>query len=127
MQPRPKLAGTNEAGSEAKTGDKSSREDSHPRHLVSVKLAKELGCVALHGQRVEQSRSGEQSVVTGRQDTGQDDGIDDAAGSLGAGHLENNGKGRGARGLGVETGVVVGDVEADEEHGEDTKNVDISS
>lgn len=59
-------------------------------------------------------------MVAGRQDTGQDDGVDDTAGGLGSGHLENEGKGRSACVLRVEAGVVVGDVEADEENREDT-------
>jgi hypothetical protein len=123
LQPVPKVTCANEAGAEAKTRDKAGGENSHPRYLLSVELAKDLGCVALHGQSVQQSCSSKQSVVTGRQNTSQDDGVDNTAGSLGAGHLENKGKGRSAGVLGVEAGVVVGDVEADEENREDTKRL----
>lgn len=87
---------------------------------MSVKLAKDLGRMALHGQRVHQSCSGEQGVVASRQNTGQDDGVDNTAGGLGSGHLEDESKGRSACVLGVEAGVVVGDVEADEKNREDT-------
>lgn len=76
--------------------------------------------MTFHGQSVQQSRSGEQRVVSGRQDTGQNDGVDDTACSFGSSHLEDNGKGRGTCFLGVEVGVVVGDIEANEEDGEDT-------
>lgn len=64
LQPVPKLACANEAGAEAETRNKTSSEDGDPRHLVSVERAKYFGCMALHGQRVQQSRSGEQGVVT---------------------------------------------------------------
>lgn len=87
---------------------------------MSVKLAKHLGRMALHSQRVQQSCSGEQGVVSSRQNTGQDDGVDNTAGSLCSGHLENKSKGRGACVFGIEAGVVVGDVEADEKNREDT-------
>lgn len=59
-------------------------------------------------------------MVSGRQDTGQNDSVDDTACSLGSSHLEDNGKGRGACLLGVEVRVVVGDIETNEEDGEDT-------
>lgn len=121
LQPRPKLASANEAGAEAESRDEAGSQNSHPRHLIPVELAKEFGRVALHGQRVEQPCSGEQRVVAGRQDASENDGIDDTARSLGPGHLEDNGEGRGACCLGVEVGVVVGDIEANEEDREDTE------
>lgn len=77
--------------------------------------------MALLRQCIQQSRPGKQGVVARGEHAGENNGVDDAAGSLGACHLEDDGEGGSARVLFVEVRVVVGDVEADEEDGEDTK------
>lgn len=74
----------------------------------------------LLGEGVQQPRAGKEGVVAGGEHAGEDDGVDDAAGGLGAGHLEDDGEGRGAGVFLVEVRVVVGYVEADDEDGEDT-------
>lgn len=120
LQPRPELTGTDEAGAETESRDKTGDQDSHPRHLVTVEGAEESRRVALHGQGVQQPCSGEQRMVAGRQDASQNDGIDDTARGLCSGHLEDDGERRGACVLGVEVGIVVGHVETDEKNGKDT-------
>jgi hypothetical protein len=60
-------------------------------------------------------------VVAGRDDTGHDYCIDEASGSFGACHLEDDGKGRGRSFLGGKALGVVGDVEANQEDREDVK------
>lgn len=51
--------------------------------------------MALDGKGVEQSHTGEQGVVSGREDTGHDDGVDDTSGGFGTGHLKDDGERRG--------------------------------
>lgn len=58
--------------------------------------------MALHSKRVKKSRPGEQGMISGGQDTGQDDGIHDASGSICARHLKDNGEWRCVRVAGVE-------------------------
>lgn len=76
--------------------------------------------MVLLGEGVQEPRAGEEGVVARGEHAGEDDGVDDAAGGLGAGHLEDDGEGRGAGVFLVEVWVVVGYVKADEEDGEDT-------
>lgn len=75
--------------------------------------------MALHGKSVQQSCPGEERMVTRRQYARHDDGVDEASRDVGADHLEDDGEGRGAGVFGVEVRVVVRDVQADEEDGED--------
>ena len=58
-------------------------------------------------------------MIAGADDAGHDDGVDERARGLGADHLEDQGEGGHSGGFGGEAWVVVGDVQADEEHGED--------
>lgn len=76
--------------------------------------------MALHGERVEQPHAGKERVVAGGEHAGEDDGVDDTAGGVGACHFEDDGEGRGAAAFGAQAGVVVGDVETDEKDREDT-------
>ena len=55
-------------------------------------------------------------MIPSRQDTRHDDRVDHAPGSLSACHLKHNGKGRCTARAAIEVGVVVGDIEADDEY-----------
>lgn len=55
-------------------------------------------------------------------DTGHDDGVDEAARHSAAGLLEDDGEGTGAGILAVETGIGVGHVQADHEDRKDVKH-----
>ena len=74
--------------------------------------------MSLHRQRVHQPDAGKQRMVAGRQDAGEDDGVDDASCRLGAGHFENDGERRGARILGAEIRIRVWHVEANKKNRE---------
>lgn len=92
LQPRPQLAGANEAGAEAQNRNDAGAENRDPRHLVLVELAKHARCVAVHSKGIEQSRACKQGVVAGRNDTRQDDRVDDVGGRVGAGLFKDNSK-----------------------------------
>lgn len=63
-------------------------------------------------------------MVSGADDAGHDNGVDEGARGLGAGHLEDQGEGGdGGATCGKARGVV-GQVQADEEHGEDVEEED---
>jgi hypothetical protein len=72
--------------------------------------------VALVGKSVHQSHASEKSVVSSRENTGEDNGVDNTSGGFGARHLKDDGEGRSAGFLGVEIGVVVWNVESDEKN-----------
>lgn len=119
LQPGPELAGPDKAGPETEAADESCRQDGHPGHAVAVEAGKYRRRMALDAERVEQPGACKEGVVAGREDTGENDGVDDAAGGVGAGHLKDNGKWRGGGLLAAEVGIGVRDVEADEEDGKD--------
>ena len=75
--------------------------------------------MAFLGEGEQQSCTGEESVVSGGEDTGKDDSIDDAACCFRSGHLEDNGEGRGVRIAAVEVLEGVWHIKADEENGQD--------
>jgi hypothetical protein len=69
--------------------------------------------MTLVSKSVHESHAGEKSVVSGGENTGENDGVDDTSSSFGACHLKDEGEGRRAGFLGVEIGVVVWHVETD--------------
>lgn len=73
---------------------------------------------------VEETRAGEERVVARAEDRGHDHGVNKRACDLGADHLEHEGEGRGGGFLGGEAGGGVGDVQADEEDGDDVEEED---
>jgi hypothetical protein len=54
-------------------------------------------------------------VVSGGEDAGDYDGVDEGSCNLGAGHLEDDGEGGGVAIFGGEAGVVVWNVQPDDE------------
>lgn len=80
--------------------------------------------MAVDGEGVEETRAGEEGVVACAENGGHDHSIDERARDLGPNHLEDDGKGRGSRVLGGEAGGGVGDVEPDEEDGDDVEEED---
>lgn len=124
MQPRPELTGSNETGSETEASNERGSKDGYPRHGMLVQLSKHSWCVMLHGKCVQQSCSCKEGVISGREHTRENDGVDDASCRLCARHLEDDGEGGCVGLLGVEVRVRVGDVEADEEDGEDVEEED---
>jgi hypothetical protein len=70
--------------------------------------------MALDSKSVHQPHTSEQRMVSSRENTSENDSVDDTSSSFGARHLKNDGERRGAGLFGVEIGIVVWDVETDE-------------
>lgn len=62
-------------------------------------MAQEPGCVPVHGKRIQQSRSGEQGMVSRGDDAGNDNGVDETACNGTAGLDKDNGKRAGSGGF----------------------------
>lgn len=124
LQPRPQLSGTDVTSAKTQTADGRGGQDGHPGDLEAVEMAEESGRVTVDGERVQESRSGEQGVVGGRDDAGQDDGVDEAARDVAASFGENDGEGAGAGVLLAQVGIVVRHVEADQQDGQDVEEQD---
>ena len=80
--------------------------------------------MSLHGQGVKEASAGEKGVVAGGKNASHDHCVDDAACSVCAGHLEDDGEGRGARVFTVEVWVGIRNVEADQEDRQDVEEED---
>lgn len=76
--------------------------------------------MAFHCQRVEQSYSGKEGVISGGKNAGEDDGVDDTPRCFCASHFKHNGERGGGCLLLRKAVVVVWDVETDQKDGEDT-------
>lgn len=127
LEPVPQIARSDETRAKAETGHKPCHKDSNPGYSVPVELPEDLGGMALDSKSVHQPHSSKESVVSSRQDTSEDNGVDDTSSSFGARHFKNDGERRSAGLLGVEIGIVVGDVEADEKNGKETGSVSETS
>ncbi|KAI6763843.1 hypothetical protein HG530_007632 [Fusarium avenaceum] len=104
LKPRPQLSRSDETRTKAETSHKTSRQDSDPGYSVPVELAKDLWRMTLVSKSVHESHAGEKSVVSGGENTGENDGIDDTSSSFGACRLKDEGERRRAGFLGVEIG-----------------------
>jgi len=93
LEPAPQLSRADEGGAEADARDGGGGQDGDPRDAVAVQIAEEGGSVAVDGERVEQARAGEEGMVAGGDHRGHDHGVDEGAGDLCAGHLEDEGEG----------------------------------
>ena len=71
--------------------------------------------MTLNGHSIHEPGSGKERVIPGGKDAGEYDGVDDAACRVGSRLLKDNGKGGGVCRLVGKTGVVVGDVQANDE------------
>ena len=94
------MACTNVARSEAESTDYGGGEDRYPGDLEAVQVAEESWRVAVYGEGVEETGSGEEGVVGGGDDAGHDHGVDEAAGDGAAGFNEDDGEGAGRGGFG---------------------------
>lgn len=116
LEPIPQISCSDETRTKAETSHESCHKDSNPRHSVPVKLSKDLGGMTLDSKSVHQSHSSKEGVISSRQDTSENDGIDDASSSFGARHFKDDGERRSAGLLGVKVRIVVRDVETDEKN-----------
>lgn len=80
--------------------------------------------MAINSEGVEQSCASEQCMVTSREDTSDDDSVNEAAGNTAACLLENDGKGGGPGVLGGQFGIVVWHIQANHEDGQDIEDED---
>ena len=87
--------------------------------MVPIQLPKEARRVPSNRECVQKPDAREERVVTGRQNRSEDHGVHDAPGGLCARHFEDEREGRRFNRAVVERGIVVGNVEADDQGGED--------
>jgi len=119
LEPSPKLACTDEARPKTQPTDSTSSKYSDPGDFVSIQLAEELGRMGVDGERVQQPSPSKESMISGTDNGGKDNGVDKATGCFCTSHLEDDGEGRCRRSFGGKVGIVVRHVEANEKDGED--------
>lgn len=124
LQPCPQLSRADEGRAEEKARDKARGEHGDPGDLEPGETSEDRRGVPVCAEGEEQPGPGEEGMVAGGDYAREDDGVDEGARDLGPGHCECDGEGRGVRGLCVEIGVVVGDVEADHKRGQDVEEQD---
>lgn len=123
LEPVPQIARSDETRAKAETSHKPCHKDSNPGYSVPIELPEDLGGMTLDSKSVHQSHSSKESVVSSRQDTSENNGVDDTSSSFGTRHFKNDGERRSAGLLGVEIGIVIWDIEADEKNGKETGSV----
>lgn len=127
-EPIEHFTSTSRALEEREASDSGGDEEGDPGNSVAVDLGDELGCVAVEGESVKNTRAVESEGGSGRVDGGEDTGVDDVRedGNLKASHGGDVG---GASSAGESTldgrdenGIVVGNEDADGEGGEDEED-----
>src|SRR3569833_2558767 len=77
-----------------------------------------------HRECIQQSCTRKQGMIASREHARQNNGIDDAPGSIGARHLEHYCERRDGSAAGAQAGIGIRHIETDEQDGKHTKNTE---